>query len=760
MLSWMTTAILAITAVAFTPVLPTASTISTVLIVGLLLAVRSPVRWRWPLVAFLLAGAYAASYGLWRSAQLLPLALEGKDISLKFRVLTPPEQRGEYRPYYRFDADTDLKSLGRVRLNWYEEKPPVLGHVYQAQLRLKRPYGYRSPGAFDYGRWLFVSGYSATGYVRRSENLTKGEASNVFSAQISRYRLIAAPRAHLDRYPNGAIMKALLFADRSDISSAQWQLFQQTGTSHLMAISGMHIGMILLWGWGFGRVAVFFFPRALLLRPLTAMLFCVIYAAMAGFTVPTQRALVMAAIGLLAYGLRRHISVWQAYFLAMLVVLIVDPLAPHQIGFNLSFAAVGVLLWAFQGRRQRGGGGLLHSQWVVVIGLLPVLGMWGLGFSLASFPANLLAIPLVGLLILPSLFGGLLLLPIWPGMANSLFAVADSLLTCLQAALGIAGQWHAIIQFHPSVLAASLALVAVVILLLPRGIPAKWLAFVPLLAMFYCPVPRPAKGDLWATVLDVGQGVAVLIQTRNTSLLYDVGPDFSSGFNSADAVVLPALATYGIDRLDTLVLSHGDRDHAGAAPALIAKITPTQLFVGEPISRLSLIGKRCHQADSWTWDGIPFEFLSTSLPNSSGNNASCVLKVGEGAASILLTGDIEAEVERHLLESQASKLNSTVLLAPHHGSKTSSTREFIAAVSPSEVVFPAARLNSYGHPASSVLQRYERQGSRCWHTGLHGTIQYRFRRGELSEINYARARRYYWEEPAGFEICLKFKSEG
>jgi competence protein ComEC len=468
----------------------------------------------------------------------------------------------------------------------------------------------------------------------------------------------------------------------------------------------------------------------------------------------------MAAMGLLAYGLRRFISVWQSYFLAMLIVLIIDPLAPHQTGFKLSFAAVAVLLWAFQGQRQHRGVGLFRSQWVVVIGLLPVLGLLGLGFSWASLPANLLAIPLVGILILPSLFAGLILLPMSPSLADLLFVFADSLLNHLQAAFAVAAQWQIVIPFHPPAVAVCLGLFGAAILLLPRGVPAKYLALIPLLAMFYWPVPRPAKGDLWVTVLDVGQGLAVLLQTHTKSLLYDVGPDYSANFNTADAVVIPAIAAFGIDRLDTLVLSHGDRDHAGAASALIAQLPPAQLFLGEAIDTLALRGKNCHESVGWSWDGVHFEFISASRPGSSGNNASCVMRVDSGAASILLTGDIEADVERRLLKSQFGKLRANVLVVPHHGSKTSSTQGFIAAVSPSDVVISAGRHNSYGHPASSVLRRYQQQGSRCWHTGLHGTVQYRFIGGELRDIRYARAWRYYWEPPVSAEICAKFKSEG
>ncbi len=757
----MTAAIVAIVGVAFAPALPTYTIIAASLLSGLAASVALRPCWRWPLVAFLIAAGYAASYGVWRSAQLLPQALEGRDIALSFRVLTPPERRSEFPPYYRFDAITDLNGLGRVRLNWYGEGPPSLGDNMHAQLRLRRPHGYQSPGAFDYGRWLFVSGYSATGYVRRPETAVFTASAAPFSPEIFRQHLIAGPSAHLDQYRHGGIMKALLFADRSTISSAEWALFAQTGTSHLMAISGMHIGMVLLWGWGLGRVAIFFYQRGFVLKPLLAMGFALTYAAMAGFSVPTQRAAAMAAMALLAYGFRRQISPWQSYFAAMLLVLVIDPLAPHQLGFSLSFAAVALLLWSFQGQRQPRSLSLLRSQWVVVIGLLPVLGLWGLGFSVASIPANLVAIPVVGFLILPAMFAGLLLLKVWPWLADLLFSCADALLEHLQFGLALAAQWQPVIHYYPPATALGLGVGAALVILLPRGVPAKWLAVIPLVALFYWPAPRPAKGDFWVTVLDVGQGLAVLLQTQTKTLLYDVGPDFRSGFNTADAVVLPALAEFAIGRLDALVLSHGDRDHAGAASALFAKQPVVTFLRGEGIEKLDRKGRDCHTAPAWEWDGVRFEFLKSIGSGQRGNNASCVMRVGAGLASILLTGDIEAEIERKLMGAHNNNLSANVLVAPHHGSNTSSSAAFIAAVAPAEVVFSAGRNNHYGHPATAVLRRYQTQGSRCWHTGLHGAIQFRFQGGELADIRYARAWRYYWETPATSpELCRKFNSEG
>lgn len=795
MLSWMTAAIAAIVAVAFAPSLPEPPLIAASLLVGVGVCFWLPVRIRWPLVAFLLAGSYACGYGYWRSAALLPVALEGVDLTANIRVLSAPEQRATHPPYFRFDAEpigqlscsvqgdqrcnsAQLPSrLGRLRLNWYGVEPPALGANITVSMRLRRPHGYRSVGAFDYGRWLFVSGYSAIGYVRNPDSALSS-AGVGFSAAIARQQLIAAPLAYIAQYSHGAIMNALLFADRSAISSAQWALFSQTGTSHLMAISGMHIAMVLAWGWVFGRLGALLWLRSYLAAPAFAFSFALIYAAMAGFPVPTQRALLMAATALLAYSLRRHISRWQGYFAAMFIVLLLDPLAPHQIGFSLSFAAVGVLLWAYQGQRQRNSLSLLHSQWVVILGLLPALGLWGFGFSGLSLPANLVAIPLVALIILPVLFVGLILYPLWPALAAHLFSTADTLLDILLKTLAFMAEWLPLIHFSPPWPALILGLIAVMIVLLPRGVPAKWLAIIPLLALFCWPVARPAKGALWLTVLDVGQGLAVVLQTHSKTLLYDVGPDFNSGFNTADAVVIPALRKFGIDKLDTLVLSHADRDHAGAAPVLLDKIAVNQLFWGERVADLTAQGEQCGRGQKWRWDGLVFEFLAgghnSGAEKTAGNNSSCVLMVREendGRGLALITGDIEADIERQLLtlyrqtgltkaHAKQHNLQATVLIAPHHGSNTSSTEAFIAAVAPSEVVFSAGLHNNYGHPAAAVRKRYTQQGSHCWFTGQQGSIQFRYQNGLLTERRLVRAWQYYWEEGLKPEICPKFNSAG
>ncbi|CAA0108465.1 DNA internalization-related competence protein ComEC/Rec2 [Zhongshania aliphaticivorans] len=783
MLSWMTAAIVGFFAIAFAPALP-----SYILLVSMLgLAFSLYLSWRSPysraILAFVLALIYAGLYGHWRVALLLPTHLSGSDFLATVEVRTAPEERSGFSRYYRFDAnvsalsctnevlsnycDPSLSFLNHrlIQLNWYADSPPELGQVFTATLRLRQPHGYQSPGAFDYGRWMFASGYSANGHVLNPGQVEYLGQESSLSFNNFRQQLITGLSDRLATYQHGSIMRALLFADRDGIDREQWQVFSRTGTSHLMAISGMHIGIVLAWGFLLGRGVGLLLPggNSLFTGAGIALVFAFIYAALAGFSVPTQRALIMAAVALLAFCFRRNNSMWQAYATAMLLVLSVDPLAPHRAGFSLSFAAVGVLLFAFQGRRHgHAVWGVFQSQWVVLLGLIPLLMMWGYGLSPVSFPVNLIAIPLVTLLVLPLLFCGLILIGVAPSLANMSWHAADLLIDVLLRVLAWSAQLLPQIVIPSSLAVLLLASAAILLLMLPRGVPAKYLAAIPLLTIVFSPAPRPTLGSAWVTVLDVGQGLAVFVQTHSNALLYDVGPDFSSGFNTADAVVIPALRSFGVDRLGMLILSHADKDHAGAAPALLKQIDTDELVLGESVSNIVIPSSLCDSPRNWAWDGVQFEFLASDRGEFTGNNTSCVLKVSVGGASVLLTGDIETDIERQLLAGRHD-LSAALLIAPHHGSNTSSSAEFISAVLPEYVVFSAGTDNHYGHPALKVMQRYDKIGARCWNTAYHGSIQFQITESSVVAQKNWGGRRYYWQSErnsskSGHEICSNLHS--
>ncbi|WP_269618348.1 DNA internalization-related competence protein ComEC/Rec2 [Zhongshania sp. BJYM1] len=770
MLSRMTAAIVGFIALAFSPVLPSFFTIAT--LIGFALSLHFALRSRSSstILAFVIALCYASFYGHWRVAQQLPITMSGGDFIAVVTVKTIPEQRQGFSTYYRFDAVmSDLRCSndqsenaciipdsylrrGLIQLNWYDESPPQLGDVFLGTLRLRRPHGYQSPGAFDYGRWMFASGYSAAGYVRNVGQLDYLQRQSALPTFGLRQHLLARLAEELKVYRHNNIMKALLFADRSGIDRQQWQIFSRTGTSHLMAISGMHIGIVLAWGFLFGRFIGVFLPgrNSLFIGAGLGVIFATGYAALAGFSVPTQRALVMAIVASLAFCMRRTVSVWLIYAMAMLLVLIIDPLAPHRAGFSLSFAAVGVLLFALQGRRYRHFySGIFHSQCLVLLGLMPLLMVWGYGLNPISFPVNLIAIPLVTMLVLPLLFCGLLLNGVSAALSDLCWHAADVVLEVLLKGLSFAADIFPQLFIAMSPIGLVLGSVAILVMMLPRGMPAKWLALPLLIAIMMAPIPRPREGSVWVTTLDVGQGLSVLIETKTRTLLYDVGPDFDSGFNTADAVVVPALRRFGLATLDMLVLSHADRDHAGAADALLKEIEADELRLGEAIVDFPY-ALPCNTFSAWEWDGVRFEFLHNQADGSElnqlrGNNASCVLQVSAGGTSVLLTGDIEDDVERYLVAS-GQPIRAALLIAPHHGSNTSSNMEFIKAVAPEHVVFSAGMNNHYGHPTGAITQRYQQAGARCWSTAQHGSIRFRLGEEGVELDRIWGGRRYYWND--------------
>lgn len=771
MLSWTTTAATILLSGYLARPLPLPLCIT---VAGLLLLHRFK-RGRSQYLGLLLAVAtglvYASLYTEYRLDRMLPYELEGQNLRLQLKIISQPQRRDGERPAYRFDArvvslhDCGSKScpshLGKLRLNYYGEQSLENGDQLSAVVRLKRPRGYLSKGAFDYGRWLFASGYSASGYIRQLEQAPIAAEA---SALPWRESALASLKYSLADYENRDVMLALTFGDTSGLSVARWQQLAATGTSHLLAISGMHIGLVAFWGYLLGRLLGGLCPSsavAICLPPIMAMVVGLVYGAMAGFALPTQRALIMlASLCTAQLGLRKIVT-WYGLSLALLGVAILDPLAAHKPGFYLSFGAVFLLFWRFQGFRSNRRkhklmsffADLFHAQWLLGLGLLPLLLAWQFPLAPLSMPANLIAIPIVAFLTLPLLLVSYVLSLLGFGAAALGWQLADWALHYLFLALdvlqGLAG---------PSTVAASgtaiLAALVGVVVLMRRGLPGKGLALMLIMALLLSSDKPPSVGHYTVRVLDVGQGLAVLVSTAKHHLLFDTGPDFDGGFNTVDAVVLPALRQLGVNHLDALVLSHNDRDHIGAVAPLLKRVTVAQVYRGEKIEGTQPLGESCHQQQSWQWDGVDFRFISTpTSATKEGNGASCVLQLGTSDGRSLIPGDISSLEESELRRVWQQSLQSTLLVAPHHGSKTSSSEAFVAVVAPAIIVFSSGYKHAYGHPADIVMERYRRVGSTCWHTGSQGSIAVEISpKGIVSSQPWRRAY-YYWEQPENTSMC-------
>ena len=700
---------------------------------------------------FLLGLGVALSYANWRAHGLIDgLADESiidQTLQLSGEIIGLPNARlSNGREQWRVDFRVDQQGVlagSKIRLSWYDPVQPLTaGQRWQLQARLRPPRGFANAAGFDYGRWLIFNRYAANGYVKDARRMR--EPSELRSHRRS--DIATRLREGLLGNPSQGLIMALSMGDRSGLGAEDWAQFQATGTSHLMAISGLHIGVAagfagLLAG-GLRRVLCLNGLWALRLPALAAALTAFVYAWLAGFALPTQRALIMTLVAIITLLLQRRSDPWLAWLWALVLVLLLDPFAWSSTGFYLSFGAVASLLLGLQMRRFARGWQWLLPQWVVFIGLLPLLALHTGAVSMSSLPANIVAIPLVSLLIVPGLLLALVLMPVAPGISATLWQLCGFSLELLQNVLA----WIAALplDFATASVPASLtalALISAALLLLPKGFPLRGLLALPLLAMRSFRPPSLAEGEFELRVFDVGQGLSVLLQTRDHAMVYDLGPEYSEHFNTAEAVVLPNLQSRGLRSLDVLMISHGDKDHAGGVSKFIEQLAVERLISGEPLPGIAGLSA-CEAGQQWFWNGVSFEILHPRL-QAQGNNSSCVLRVSSAFGSALLPGDIEREAERELLRGGVTTVD--VLVAPHHGSNTSSTATFLDALQPEYAIASAGYRHRFGHPAKQVRARYLERGIELLNTADDGEISIRFTARGREISGHREQRRHWWD---------------
>lgn len=620
-----------------------------------------------------------------------------------------------------------------LRLNWYRNQAVVIpGDHWQLTVRLKPPTGLYNPGVFDYRQWLIHHGVAATGYVSSGQWLS---ASNFWTVDRWRLHLQQIIRHVVTDPKCAALVAAITVGSHALIQADQWQVFQRTGTNHLMAISGLHIGMLAGFAFWFVGILWRLYPRCLLWIPVQpvqaffALWIAVCYGVFAGFALPTQRAVIMVVMVMLATVLRRATPVWRRLLLAFIIIFLMHPFVWSSASLWLSFGSVFWILYVLGGRVKpiAKWSGWCRLQCGLLIGLAPFTLLYFQQLSCVAFVANALSVPYVGFVIVPLCFiAAVCQLCHWGVFAGYLFYGIGVLVWPLWQGLLFLSQPHWAVWHHaiatPWIFVATL--IAAGILLMPRGIPGRWLGLLCLLPLFYYKSLSPKAGGLWVTVLDVGQGLSVVVRTAQHTLLYDAGPKSYGGFDAGQAVVVPYLRKRQISQLDSLMISHGDSDHIGGANAVLHALSVHQILTSVP-ARFNQ-GAACHAGQRWIWEGVKFQVLSP-LPGRSyrGNNSSCVLWIQSQHGSILLTGDIGRSVERQLI-ARYPQLRATALVAAHHGSRTSSSWAFIQTLRPKVVVFPVGAYNRFHFPAAEVVARYQKIGAKLFNTGFQGAITIHF----------------------------------
>jgi len=686
-----------------------------------------------------------------------------------YRVLSSESQTGK---------ESSVKFPQKVRLSWYYGSQVNAGEKWQLEVRLKPPHGFMNPGSFDYERWLFQHGIHATGYVRKSGLNLKHQAASSLSIDnirqsIGQFIDAAGYKKNNTNEINAfALVKALSTGDKSSISSQQWRVLAQTGTSHLMAISGLHIGLSCLFAFVLIRrvLPAFVMTRipAQHVALVGGMMIALLYALIAGLSIPTQRAIIMLFALSIMMLIRRNNRPLDSLGFALFLVLLLDPLAILSAGFWFSFSAVAVIFISVMTVQKQDVGDIslmrkitnILKQWVrlqliISVFLLPLSLFMFQQVSLISPLANLLLIPYVSFLVVPVVLLAIICTYLFQDIAELLFNLAAWLLESVWPVLSYLSELPFALWVRGDVDVFELLMASIAILLIffarklshyvvhnllsnkkQNLITVSWLLrftvsllFVPL---FITNKPAAIAGEYQLAILDVGQGSAAVVQTQNHVLVFDSGAKFSDRLDAGSGVVIPYLRSENVTMIDYLIISHGDMDHIGGAQAILDAYPETHL-IGQDLDNLVVNNtqpgnkKACVADMRWQWDGVDFEFLSPVEEDSFSeskkrNNHSCVLRISSQTGSVLFTGDIEKKVEQQLLNKYGNQLSSDILIVPHHGSNTSSSTAFIRAVNPKISLFSVGYKNRYRLPNNQVITRYQSPSRELLQTDNSGAI--------------------------------------
>jgi competence protein ComEC len=755
----------AVFAVGWMPALPTPAALLCLVALGLPALLFCRGHWQWLFCGLLLGTLWGTAWGYTLLDLRLPVALEGVLVRVSGRIIDPPQLRrfshGGERRRFSFQADSVIcppaiqfcpVQLHKLLLSYYGEQPLRAGQRWQFSVRLKRPWGLANPGSFNFQGWLAQRRFAATGYVREQDVVLLAQP-HWWQSPLQQWRqgiTDTLQRGFAGR-PEAGVLLALSTGDRSGIGAQQWTQFQRFGLNHLVVISGLHVGMVAALGFLLGGL---FGRRG---AHVAAALLALLYSAQAGFALPTVRALVMLFTFQLACLFGRKARPLRSLLLALTVVALIDPLASHSAGFWLSFCAVALIFYLRLMWPGLGGWRLaLCLQLCLSLGLGLLASFWFGGLGWLAPAANLLAVPILTFWVAPLCLVASLLAPFaawlpntsqWAHWCWQLAALPVGGFLDMAPALEASGLtlW---VEYQPSLAAVLALLLALLLLVAQRAVPLRWLALLLLFLPLYPQRQFLQPGELVVTVLDVGQGLAVLVRKPEGVMLYDTGAGDPAGPNMASSVILPYLRHRGIKELELLVISHGDADHASGVDLLHRQLQVKRSWYGDAPLAVESPQYRCQPGLALGLGSLQVTVLHPGADpplEYTANNRSCVVRLEDQGFVLLLPGDIEAEVELALVRSGAAELAADVLLLSHHGSRTSSTGPFLRKISPRWAIISRGYRNRFGHPHPLVLNRLQRMGIQTLDTARDGAVSLHLIGGKLVRVDRWRVtRHYYW----------------
>ncbi|MFN3234719.1 MAG: DNA internalization-related competence protein ComEC/Rec2 [Gammaproteobacteria bacterium] len=684
------------------------------------------------ILALLLPILFLINYHLHQQNNL-PKNFENTPLILKGTIDSIPQNSHCYHSFHFYIKNTTNNKITTpvhqiIQLSWYACNLPkklTVGDEWQFLAKLKSQHPLNNPGGYDYSAWLFVHNLHAKGYIHRNSPLNQFIASHLYSHPIDRIRQYLYHQLinHIKDPTLANLIAAITIGVKQNISPHTWILFRKTGTLHLMAISGLHIGLI--------TGLIFFVSRrlgrwiAIEYSAIIAIIAAFFYALLAGFSMPTQRAFIMVLFAMISLIYRRQLNFWRIWSVALLFCFLIHPLSILLPNFWLSFSAVALLVYGFQEsyRSKLHFSDMHRSQWIMLVGAMPLL-IWFFHQAPAASPlANCIAIPWVSIMVLPfallGFFGMILHIPGADFLLQISAITLHMLLIFLQ---------FLVTHIHKSFFATLTpwqfvaAMIGSLLMLTPKGFPARhlgWIPLLPLLIPHHIPMP---KNHFQLTVLDVGQGLSTVVQTQNHWLVYDTGIKYTNGFSMGDAVLVPYLEYSGAHRIDTLLVSHQDNDHSGGVEALYENYPVNRFLTSKP-DYFQTNAQYCLRGQHWEWDGVNFDVLYPDVQHLHlDNNSSCVLKISNTHQSVLFVGDIEKSAEKWLVNHAGAELASSVLIVPHHGSKSSSSEKFIQTVNPQYAIFSYGYRNRYHFPNKKVIERYQSHHINMLNTSDTGAI--------------------------------------